>query len=436
LDGAAVALHDELLERLGACDAPAAVSSARVLELVGRDNKRGYRPVQADAAEMILLSAPGVPVGSPELPLTTVPLSLLSSVLDALLPPAGSGTRTAWAVPTAPEEVETAEVALLPERAHANGLGQPAWHLPTPTRARAAGPPEFSPVSERWSVSVNGEAAPEITVVVLTRGERPALRDALASVVAQDHCGPVRVLVVVDGSAPATVSLVTLPARVHVETVVVSGTSASLEGSAIERVSRLRNLALALVASPLVAFLDDDNAWSPDHLSSLWRAMRESGAPAVHAWRVLEDGAGCEWVPDRFPWLPEGDEERMAFARYRSAGVFGVSDGVVRDAVSVRVDGEEHGMVDMGEWLFDRALLSWLRFDTHYTPDDLRRRVGEDDKLLERLRALGIATACTRRPTLRYRLGGFSNRFTPLAACEVPDSQADGFLTDLNPALP
>jgi len=133
----------------------------------------------------------------------------------------------------------------------------------------------------------------------------------------------------------------------------------------------------------------------------------------MSAGQPLDDG-------DRYPWLDPGADERTRFALYRGVGVFSAGDPIVRDAVSIQVAGVECGMVDMGEWLFDRALLSSVRFDTRYDAREQLLRVGEDDKLLAELRDRGIDTACTRRATLCYRLGGFSTSHTePTVAADA-----------------
>ena|ERR1700690_3624768 len=142
--------------------------------------------------------------------------------------------------------------------------------------------------------------------------------------------------------------------------------------------------------------------------------MRKTGAPGAHSWRRLLRKDGSECIPDDFPWLPHGAESRALFETYVRHGVFNREDAIVRDVASLCVAEGDIGMVDLGEWIFERPLLDIVAFDPVSTQADLVGRVGEDDKLLRRLRTLGIPAACSARPTLLYRLGGFSN--TPDAA--------------------
>ena len=86
-------------------------------------------------------------------------------------------------------------------------------------------------------------------------------------------------------------------------------------------------------------------------------------------------------------------------------------DCVIRDRATLPVADRDYGMVDMGEWLFDRDLFSIVHFDDQGTSDKYQLHTGEDDKLLHEIRRLAIPVACSQEATLCYRLGGFSNDF-------------------------
>ena len=73
-------------------------------------------------------------------------------------------------------------------------------------------------------------------------------------------------------------------------------------------------------------------------------------------------------------------------------------------------DQSKKGTVDTGEWLFDRNLLCQLPFPTRYSRTDVRQRTTEDTKLVRRLLRAGVEIECTGLPTLKYYLGGYSNR--------------------------
>ena len=249
-----------------------------------------------------------------------------------------------------------------------------------------------------------------VDVVILTRG-RESLADAIASVVEQDDQGTIHILVLGD-DAPEVLAVVKgLPLRAGVSLTAAS-ISVAEQGasrSVWERVARLRNTAIAMTHSPLVAFLDDDNRWEPNHLSSLRAVLRNDDADAAHSWRRLCGTDGSPWVPDAYPWAPRGTlRERHLFQLYRKLGVFSDSP-VVRDAASLIHNQLEYGAVDMGEWLLRRELIVRFPFETDFSLTDLDDRIGEDDKLLAAFRLAGASISCSKRATLHYRIGGFSN---------------------------
>ena len=110
--------------------------------------------------------------------------------------------------------------------------------------------------------------APEVAVVVPTRDRPATLARALASVRAQT-LAPVDVVVVDDGSEP--------PARVDDPQVRV------LRHDTPAGSAPARNAAIATLTAPLVAFLDDDDAWRPHALATLAAALDRAGPGAVAA---------------------------------------------------------------------------------------------------------------------------------------------------------
>lgn len=346
-----VDLHRMLLERAGAPLVwPEGLDSAAVAGLIARDNKRGYLACGADEAPMILLRRPGEPVGDPAFPLTAVPLRTIDDVLSS----------------TSPR------------------------------------------VANRWTA----HTLPEVTVIMLTDGVRPFRDEAAQSVFQQDYRGRVRLLLMGDNDSGLETWRQGLapPPNMAVQSCTLTAADDVLGSAPVERVARIRSLAVALAESPFIAFVDDDNHWDPNHLSSLVDTALRTGVQAVHSWRRFCGPDGAEQAPESFPWLPaDHDGAPRLFELYRDAGVFRAGDPVVRDAVTLPSEDGDLGMVDMGEWLFRREVLAEIRFSTDYDEDERALMVGEDDKLLCAMRERAITTACTQLPTLRYRLGGFSN---------------------------
>ncbi|MEO6747952.1 MAG: glycosyltransferase, partial [Casimicrobiaceae bacterium] len=111
---------------------------------------------------------------------------------------------------------------------------------------------------------------PRVSVVVPTYGRRVLLKAAVRSALAQDYVN-LEVLVVADHD-PAFDAIVddfAGDARVHLHNLEQNHGA----GGAVPR-----NHALQIASGDYIAYLDDDNEWEPEHLSSIYEAMRSSGA--------------------------------------------------------------------------------------------------------------------------------------------------------------
>lgn len=64
-----------------------------------------------------------------------------------------------------------------------------------------------------------------------------------------------------------------------------------VRGAYVDYGSRARNRALELVAGEYVAYLDDDNAWRPDHLRLLVEAIEATGADFGYS-QMIRHGVG------------------------------------------------------------------------------------------------------------------------------------------------
>ncbi|QYJ02976.1 glycosyltransferase family 2 protein [Nocardioides panacisoli] len=103
-----------------------------------------------------------------------------------------------------------------------------------------------------------GTAQPDVTVLISTRDRLALLREALASLWAQDYAGDVHVICVFDGPIPADADLPAPPRptwSLRVE-----------DNEEHPGLARARNKGLALVGTGLVALCDDDDRWLPGKL--------------------------------------------------------------------------------------------------------------------------------------------------------------------------
>jgi len=125
-------------------------------------------------------------------------------------------------------------------------------------------------------------ASSEVTVVVPTHARDEFLGEAIASVLAQE-LAPAALIVSDDLGAPSTRALVerwAARASFPVRYLDSSGPGAGTAGAS-------RNAGAALVSTPLVAFLDDDDAWHPQFLARTVAALGE--LDFVVAWIEPDD---------------------------------------------------------------------------------------------------------------------------------------------------
>lgn len=111
---------------------------------------------------------------------------------------------------------------------------------------------------------------PLVSVVIPTYKRLELLSRAIASALNQDYAN--LEVVVVGDSCPDLAEIAQVggpPPRVRIYNLATNHGA----GGAVPR-----NHAIAAAGGQLIAYLDDDNAWKPDHVSSLYRAMSESGA--------------------------------------------------------------------------------------------------------------------------------------------------------------
>lgn len=172
-----------------------------------------------------------------------------------------------------------------------------------------------------------------VSVVIPTKDRGQLLQTAVASVLAQVGVD-VHVVVVDDGSAtPAATHLANDP-RLH-----------WLRHETSRGVSQARNAGLGAVGTPWVAFLDDDDLWSPLKLRRQLEALATSG----HAWAC---SASVQFCADEVLGVsdpPAADD--VSEAVLRGNPVPGGGSGVlVRTALLRAVGGFDAGLASLADW--------------------------------------------------------------------------------------
>ena len=187
---------------------------------------------------------------------------------------------------------------------------------------------------------------PRLSVVIPLYNKAGQIARALDSVLAQT-VRDFELIVVDDGSTDAGAAVVQacLDPRVRLHCQPNGGVSAA------------RNQGVALARSPLVAFLDADDAWLPDHLERLWRsrlAVPDAVAWAANYEIVEPDGRRTPGVrldsPSRVVLTPEN------FYRIALQGSPVCSSAVMVDKVALLEAGGFPVGVRLGE-----DLDTWIR---------------------------------------------------------------------------
>ena len=243
-----------------------------------------------------------------------------------------------------------------------------------------------------------------VSVLTVTR-RTTTLPRCLSSVARQDYSGPFEHLIVIDDQPEVQELLRRTEQRPGTEVVYASRGPSDVDGP--DRLARLRNLAVARAHNPFVIFLDDDNAWEPDHLSSLSTAMARPGVDIAHTERMMFVDDGTPYTVPEFPWSRDPQQRREIYQAYAELGIVTPGSNVFRDRLQM-----PYSCVDLGEWLLPREFLEAHPFEQVYSPEDWQTIVVEDGKLAREIKDSGLAVESTHRPTLHYYLGGYSNNFS------------------------
>ena len=253
-----------------------------------------------------------------------------------------------------------------------------------------------------------------ISVITLTRYRPIEVRRAILSV--QRQIEPVAEhIVLVDGDHQIEQSVkefIDSNDITRCEVHLVPRTSKDVSGPG--RSSVLRNMGINMAKSSWISFLDDDNEWLPNHLSSLSELAHKKKITAVHSDISLLTDEGKPYLEHRWPWANTVEESERKYWKYVKQGVLVSGSNVLHSRTDVK-----DVPVDTSAWLLDRNLLLSVPFNENFSADNAKTLTSEDDKLFYSLLEHGTQLACTNKPTLLYYLGGYSNSRTTVRTSEI-----------------
>lgn len=272
-----------------------------------------------------------------------------------------------------------------------------------------------------------------IGVVTVTRGRPQLLRRAMASVYEQDYDGLIEHVIVIDDEDPETVAAASAaPTRPGLRVTVHQEPRPEAERDeppgdkrrVYPRLSRLFNTGARVSSADWIAFLDDDNEYEPHHLSSLLACAREHGAQVAHSGRTMWYADGSPYLEEAWHTVDDPVEAARIYEVMCDKGVRVRGTNILLDRADPRRPGDPFhtssviqpedpvALVDQSVWLVRRELLLRLPIPETFTEAEHEANTAPDDKLLRTLQDNDVPIVSTRQPTVRYYLGGVSNRIT------------------------
>jgi GT2 family glycosyltransferase len=187
------------------------------------------------------------------------------------------------------------------------------------------------------------------------------------------------------------------------------------------RLARLLNAGGRFCSTSWFAILDDDNAYEPNHVSSLLACAKANLAVAVHSGRRLFWADGTPYLDERWRTVCDPDEATRIYELMCARGLRVRVTNILFDRAdpasaastfrpsSVVQPEDPVFLVDQNVWLMRRDLFLAVGVPEAYDEEDYRMNMAPDDKLLRELLLHGVPRFSSGLPTVRYYLGGISN---------------------------
>jgi tetratricopeptide (TPR) repeat protein len=225
---------------------------------------------------------------------------------------------------------------------------------------------------------------PLVSIIIPTQNRAILLKDALASVAGQTYRNW-EVVVINDGGEDISGVIDALPREIMTRAVV-------LRQPAPTGQARARNRAIQASRGEIVAFLDDDDIYKPEHLETLVQGLRESGAGVAYTLTEkvnerLVDGKRVEFQRNvAFPDLHYSRALLLVRNFIPSAG-WGV-----RRACFEQCGGFDESLTCLEDW--DLLMRFSGRTDFHRIPKvttEIHIRLGTNDSISTRIPSLATS---------------------------------------------
>jgi dTDP-4-amino-4,6-dideoxygalactose transaminase len=251
-----------------------------------------------------------------------------------------------------------------------------------------------------------------ISVIILTRDRKEKLINAINTVLRQNYSSNIEILLIGDNcNYLDDFKDQILPDNISIKRHNITLDQSYENNLTVHRVATLRNIAVNITTHNCICFLDDDNLWEVNHLSSLMETLQFHQCKASYSWRKLYLNNGTPWIPTIWPWIGSDIPQEALFTIYKKLGMVELKSNILRDQFEAVYNNRDFATIDMGAWLFKRELFDVISFKTNYSKEEENCLVTEDDQLLLDLKRLNFIVKPTKKATLKYFLGGFSNLY-------------------------
>ncbi|MFX1392326.1 MAG: glycosyltransferase family A protein [Promethearchaeota archaeon] len=246
-----------------------------------------------------------------------------------------------------------------------------------------------------------------ITVITLTKDRTELLQRAIDSVQNQDIRTPIIHLIIIDDCQKTLTYLKKYKESRKIKWVYQKRNNNFKPLPAI--LAHLRNLGVKYSDSKWISFLDDDNEFERNHLSSLLACAKKTGFQAVHSYRKKYFKDGSPFLEKEWPWQRTKKGRKEKYEKLCKKGVLIPNSNIENNRCDPLGTPDPVRIVDTSEWLIKRSLLLKFPFPLDYIQEDWDNLTTEDDKLLDSFVLNKIPIMSTGLPTLKYYLSGYSN---------------------------